>query len=123
MSSFKNFPVTEKKNLALQRRMLDLGISENDIKENFIKGGGKGGQKINKTASCVVLSYAKTGDIIKCQQGRSRELNRFFARRLLCDKLDNNPNSNKQSLINKIKLRKKRKAKKTSLKYGIKNVD
>ena len=66
---------------ALENRMLGLGISEDTLVEKFITGSGSGGQKINKTASCVYLKHLPTGIEVKCQQQRSRELNRYLARR------------------------------------------
>ena len=73
----------------LRERMAALNLLEADLEEQFIAGSGKGGQKINKTASCVRLTHAVSGLKIKCQQSRSREDNRFFARRLLCEQLEN----------------------------------
>lgn len=72
----------------LEERMAALGIAEADLVEKFILGSGSGGQKINKTSSCVYLKHEPTGLEIKCQANRSRELNRYQARRELCDKLD-----------------------------------
>ncbi|NLB56055.1 MAG: peptide chain release factor-like protein [Lentisphaerae bacterium] len=72
----------------LLKRMEELGINERDLVEKFILGSGKGGQKINKTASCVYIKHAESGIEVKCQRSRSREMNRFFARRELCDKLE-----------------------------------
>lgn len=71
----------------LAKRMQELGIQETEIFEKFILGSGKGGQKINKTASCVYLKHLPTGIEVKVQRSRSQEENRFFARRLLCEKL------------------------------------
>ena len=68
--------------------MTALGVVEADLVEKFILGSGSGGQKINKTSSCVYLKHEPTGLEIKCQANRSRELNRYQARRELCDKLD-----------------------------------
>jgi peptide chain release factor len=65
-----------------------LGILDEDLIEKFILSSGKGGQKVNKTASCVYLKHIPTGIEIKCGRERSRELNRFFARRELCDRLE-----------------------------------
>jgi len=65
-----------------------LGIREADIEERFIKGSGRGGQKINKTSSCVYLRHLNSGIEVKCQQERSQALNRFLARRELCDRLE-----------------------------------
>lgn len=76
------------KQALLEERMAALGIAEADLVEKFILGSGSGGQKINKTSSCVYLKHEPTGLEIKCQANRSRELNRYQARRELCDKLD-----------------------------------
>ena len=76
------------KQALLEERMAALGVAEADLVEKFILGSGSGGQKINKTSSCVYLKHEPTGLEIKCQANRSRELNRHQARRELCDKLD-----------------------------------
>ena len=71
----------------LTGRMARLGIREQDLFEKFVLGSGKGGQKLNKTSSCVYLRHIPTGIQIKCQRARSRALNRFLARREWCDRL------------------------------------
>lgn len=68
--------------------MLRLGIDEADIEERFIRGSGAGGQKINKTSSCVQLIHRPTGIEVRCQAERSQSMNRFLARRELCDRLE-----------------------------------
>jgi protein subunit release factor B len=83
-----NEVVGETKQEALRRRMADLGIADADLIEGFIAGAGSGGQKINKTASCVQLRHAKSGIVVKCQATRSRALNRYLARRELCDRIE-----------------------------------
>ncbi len=72
----------------LKEKMLSLQIDENDLQEKFILGSGSGGQKINKTSSCVWLKHLPSSIIIKCQESRSREDNRFYARRRLCEKIE-----------------------------------
>lgn len=67
--------------------MNDLGLSENDLVENFIRGSGSGGQKINKTSSCVQLIHEASGIEIRNQDSRSRETNRVLAREELCRRL------------------------------------
>ena len=64
-----------------------IGVQDDDIVEKFIIGQGSGGQKINKTSSCVYLKHIPSGIEIKCQQARSREDNRVVARKILLDKL------------------------------------
>ena len=82
------FNVTPEKENALRQRMATLAIREADLVERFVKGSGKGGQKINKTSSCVYLLHEPSGIEVKCQRGRSQALNRFLARRELCDRLE-----------------------------------
>lgn len=76
------------KQALLEERMAALKVAEADLVEKFILGSGSGGQKINKTSSCVYLKHEPSGLEVKCQANRSRELNRYQARRELCDKLD-----------------------------------
>lgn len=64
--------------------MAELGIREEDLIERFVLGTGSGGQKINKTSSCVYLKHIPTGIEVKCQASRSREENRELAREKLC---------------------------------------
>lgn len=82
------YGVSLEKEQQLIERMQRLGIREEDITESFIRGSGKGGQKINKTSSCVQLIHAPSGIEIRCQRERSQALNRFHARRLLCDRIE-----------------------------------
>lgn len=81
-------PVTPDKLAALHQRMAALGVLEAELLEKFVRGAGSGGQKINKTSSCVFLKHLPSGVCIKCQLERSRELNRFLARRELCEQLE-----------------------------------
>ncbi len=80
--------MSPEKEAELLARMQSLGILESDLDENFIRGSGAGGQKINKTSSCVQLKHRPTGIEVRCQKERLQSLNRFFARRLLCDRIE-----------------------------------
>lgn len=106
--------ITREKWQQLHVRMHKLGIQENDLIEKFILGSGSGGQKINKTSSCVWLKHQPTNMSVKCQQERSRELNRYFARLRLCNKLDDQKNkikSERQQAIAKLKRQKRKRSK------------
>jgi protein subunit release factor B len=99
---------------AINARLNAMGVVDADLREEFIKGSGKGGQKINKTSSCVQLTYLKTGLVIRCQETRSRELNRFLARRILAEKLEQERlgrQSFKEKLRHKIRAQKKKRSK------------
>ena len=95
----------------LRERMEKLGIAANDLVEKFVLGSGPGGQKVNKTASCVYIKHVPTGIEIKCQRSRARELNRFLARRELCERLEERirgEQSRRQQEIERIRRRKRR---------------
>jgi peptide chain release factor len=98
----------------LTKKMENLGIREDDIIEKFILGSGSGGQKINKTSSCVYLKHLPTGIVIKCQQDRSRDLNRYHARQELCERIEEitfQEKSKKQQMIEKIRRQKRKRSK------------
>jgi len=82
-----HFPVSEEKNRWLRERMEVLGVREEDIEEKFVRSSGSGGQKVNKTSTCVYLRHTPTGIEVKCMKERSQSLNRFFARRELVEKI------------------------------------
>ena len=81
-------PVSREKEKDLSTRMLNLGVAENDLEESFIRSSGPGGQKVNKSSSCVYLIHTPSGLSVKCQRERSQALNRYLARRLLLDKIE-----------------------------------
>jgi len=80
--------VSAEKQRVLDEKMSRLGIREQDLVEKFVRSSGKGGQKVNKTSSCVYLKHLPTGIEVKCQRERYQSLNRFLARRLLTDKIE-----------------------------------
>ena len=82
------FGISKSKKQALIAKMQSLGISEQDLQEKFIRSSGKGGQKVNKTSTCVYLRHIPTGIEVKCKQERSQALNRFLARRILTNKIE-----------------------------------
>lgn len=108
--------ISPEKQAALEARMAALGVVEADLVEKFILGSGSGGQKINKTHSCVYLKHEPTGIEIKCQSSRSRELNRYHARTELCDELDDRrlgKESKRQQEIEKVRRQKRRRSRRS----------
>ncbi|HCN76611.1 MAG TPA: peptide chain release factor-like protein [Verrucomicrobiales bacterium] len=73
---------------ALLKRMRKLRLREEDLEESFIRGGGPGGQKINKTSSTVVLRHVPSGIEVRCQRERSQVMNRHWARVELCERME-----------------------------------
>ena len=77
---------------AIRKLMAEASVYEDDLEESFIMGGGPGGQKTNKTSSVVRLSHGPSGVAVKVGESRSREDNRWLARRMLAETiLDNEP--------------------------------
>ena len=96
--------------------MTAIGISEGELLEKFVRGSGAGGQKINKTSNCVFLKHLPTGVCIKCQMDRSREMNRFLARRELCEQLESirdGKSSAKTQAIEKMRRQKRQRSRRS----------
>lgn len=106
-----NFGVTQHKIQELERRMNECGLFEKDIEESFVRSQGAGGQKVNKTSTCVLLKHIPTGLAVKVQKTRSQGLNRYYARKQMCELLENRlmrEKSPKMKQINKIRKQKDR---------------
>ncbi len=100
----------------LTELMVKLHINESELIEKFIVGSGKGGQKLHKTASTVYLKHLPSGLEIKCQESRSREDNRYFARQRLCEKLHSlisDEKTKEQQKSEKIKRQKQRRSRRS----------
>lgn len=81
-----NFPV--ELNSHYLEKAAQLKVEAADIVEQFVRGGGAGGQKINKTSSAVLLKHLPTGTEVKCQSHREQSRNRASAYKLLIDKIE-----------------------------------
>ncbi len=108
-----NFPII------LSQKVLDkakeLEISPEDIEEEFVRGSGAGGQKVNKTSSTVFLKHLPTNIFVKVQKHREREKNRISAYKLLISKIEDlkkGKESERAKKIFKIKKQKQRRSKK-----------
>ncbi|UCF87307.1 MAG: peptide chain release factor-like protein [Nitrospiraceae bacterium] len=107
-------PVSPEKEKALRKKLDSLGIYEKDIEESFIRSQGRGGQKVNKTSTCVYLKHIPTGLEVKCQKGRTQGLNRYYARQLLFAKVDRlikGKKSDEEQRIEKIRRQKRKRSK------------
>lgn len=92
-----------------------LGIHEKDIEEKFIRSSGRGGQKVNKTSTCVYLKHIPTGIEVKWMEKRNQSLNRFLARRDLVKRIEKrlnllSPNDMEKEKIRRQKLKRRKRA-------------
>jgi len=111
--------VTGETQAKLQKRMNALGVLEQDLDEHFIRGSGSGGQKINKTSSCVQLIHRPSHIEIRCQKTRSQADNRYWARRDLCEKIEEQQlgeKSAKQQAFEKVRRQKRRRSRRAKAK-------
>ena len=94
--------------------MLNCNLLESDFEETYVRSSGAGGQKVNKTSTCVHLKHIPSGLAVKVQKSRSQSLNRYYARKQMCELLENklfgkeSPESKKIEKIRKQKDRRKR---------------
>ncbi len=111
---------TEKKKESRTNLLSRIGaaaqLPESDLEESFVKGSGRGGQKINKTRNCVVLKHIPTGLSVRCQKTRKLADNRRIARSQLALKVDEmlqgerSVRSQRESIFRDKKKRKKARA-------------
>ena len=112
-------PLGTDKEAKLLARMRELGVDEAALVEKFVQGGGPGGQKINKTASCVSLGYPPENIYIRCQRTRSLTLNRYYARWELCERIAERregERSRRQQEAEKIRRQKRRRSRRQKAK-------
>lgn len=110
--------VTQEKEEQLIRRMAELGVRESDLDETFVRSGGHGGQNVNKSSTCVMLLHRPTGLQVKCQTTRQQGLNRFLARKLLLDKIEELRTgriATEQARIEKIRRQKRKRSRRAKL--------
>jgi len=81
-------PVRQEKLEELRQRIQALGLDLGQVEERALRGGGPGGQKINRSMSSVQLRYPPAGVVVRCQRDRRRAVNRFLALRQLVEHLE-----------------------------------
>lgn len=115
------FAVSEEKNNWLKEKMKALGIHEKDIEEKFVRSSGKGGQKVNKTSTCVYLKHVPTGTEVKCMKDRSQSINRFLARRELVKRIErlSGQLTSEDVKQEKIRKQKRKRKKRAAVKYNL----
>ena len=97
----------------IEALMAEASVYEEDLEESFILGGGPGGQKTNKTSNVVRLSHEPSGLMVRCGETRSRETNRWLARRSLAEAIlerDNRRKSEARQAAEKVRRQKRRRS-------------
>ena len=110
MNLTEAFDVSPAKVADVLRRLAELGLDAAAIEEQFVRGGGPGGSKINKTSNCVVLRYAPLDLTVRCQRDRRRTVNRFLALRELVDQAEMKLKPEASKRLRKIERKRRSKA-------------
>jgi peptide chain release factor len=100
--------LTDKKYQDILTLLSQLGVDLADIEEKFVRGGGRGGQKINKSSNAVQLKHVPTGMLVKYQKHREQGMNRILALRALLEKLNAKPSKGDLKALKKAKQKKRR---------------
>lgn len=95
--------------VSLERLAKELGVQPEDVVEQFVRGSGKGGQKVNKTSSAVMLTHLPTGVSVRGDAHRSQALNRREAFKLLLLKIEVEKRGKESKLMRAAFKRKKQK--------------
>lgn len=113
------FAVSEEKNRWLRDKMAELGVSEADLEETFVRSSGAGGQHVNKTATCVQIRHRPTGIEVKCMKDRSQSVNRFLARREILERIErlSKGESPRDARVEKLRKQKARRKRRATTKY------
>jgi len=69
----------------VRKRKLLFSVTKKNLRWDYFRGSGAGGQKRNKTENCCRCTHEPSGAVGKSEEGRSKEQNRKKAFRRMAE--------------------------------------
>ncbi|MFA7485574.1 MAG: peptide chain release factor 2 [Phycisphaerae bacterium] len=81
---------------------IEVAINEEELRIDYYRAGGAGGQHVNKVSSAVRITHLPSGIVVQCQNDRSQHKNKASAMKVLKAKLYVREQQKRDAELNKL---------------------